>query len=76
MELRVKDDLLWGVRAIADEIGQSERQVYYQLENGLLPGGKSGQTWVASRKALQTHFEKLTTSFHQKESEEKAAASG
>jgi hypothetical protein len=60
MEQRVRDDLLWGVRAIAEETGQSERTVYYQLEKGLLPGGKSGQIWVASRQALRTYFAELT----------------
>lgn len=60
METRVGDDLLWGVRAIAEELGMKDRQVYYQLEKGQLPGGKSGETWVASRQALRAYFQELT----------------
>ena len=60
MELKVKDDLLWGVEAIAAEIGRPQRWCYYQLEKGYLPAGKSGQLWVASRQALRAYFEELT----------------
>jgi hypothetical protein len=60
MEPRVAEDVLWGVKAIAKEVGQPERQVYYKLERGLLPAGKSGDTWVASRQALRAHFKELT----------------
>ena len=60
METRVGDDLLWGVRRIAEELGMKERQVYYQLEKGQLPGGKNGETRVASRQALRAYFQELT----------------
>jgi hypothetical protein len=66
METRVGDDLLWGVRQIAEELGMKERQVYYQLEKGLLPGGKSGEIWVGSRQALKAHFQELTATRHTK----------
>jgi hypothetical protein len=61
MEPKVADDLLWGVAAIAKEIGQPERQVYWRLENGQLPAGKSGQIWVASRQVLRKFFQELTS---------------
>ena len=32
--------LLWGVRAIADYIGRSERQTYYLIEKNLIRGIK------------------------------------
>jgi hypothetical protein len=60
MEPKVADDLLWGVEAIAKEIGQPVRQVYWRLENGRLPAGKDGQIWVASRQALRKFYQQLT----------------
>jgi hypothetical protein len=57
---KVADDLLWGVNAIAKEIGQPARQVYYRLETGELPAGKNGRVWVASRQALKKFFQELT----------------
>jgi hypothetical protein len=60
METKVADDLLWGVEAIAKEIGQPVRQVYWRLESGQLPAGKHGQIWVASRQALRKFFQELT----------------
>ena len=53
-------DLLWGCRAIAEHIGQPERQTSYLLETRRIPAGKVGARWVASRKALDEHFAKLT----------------
>jgi hypothetical protein len=55
------DDLLWGAKAIAAAINQTPRQTHYQLEKGLLPAGRQGDRWVASRKALAEHFKKLTS---------------
>lgn len=60
MEPKVADDLLWGVKQIAKEIGQSERMTYWRLENGQLPAGKNGQVWVASRQTLRKFFQELT----------------
>jgi hypothetical protein len=60
MEPTVANDLLWGVDAIAKEIGQPARQVYWLLESGQLPAGKSGRIWVASRQTLKKHFQELT----------------
>jgi hypothetical protein len=60
MEPKVGSDLLWGVEAIAREIDQPVRQVYWRLENGQLPAGKHGQIWVASRQNLRKFFQELT----------------
>jgi hypothetical protein len=45
-------DLCWGARAIADVIERTERETFYLLENGLIPGRKIGGKWVASRARL------------------------
>jgi hypothetical protein len=61
MDKKVADDVLWGVKAIADEIGRPERQTYYGLEKGHIPAGKVGEIWVAYRSVLRAHFRELTT---------------
>jgi hypothetical protein len=53
-------DVLRGVPKIAKFIGESERRTYYLLENKLLPAGKQGAAWVASRSRLRAHYERLT----------------
>ncbi len=57
----IGQDLLWGVRAIAADINQPERKTVYMLERGLLPGGKVGARWVASKSAIAEHFRRLTS---------------
>ncbi len=56
---RLGNDLLWGVRAIAQEVGRSERQTLYLLETGQLPAEKVGQRWCSSRKGLRKRFSTL-----------------
>lgn len=56
----LENDLVWGVAAIAKEIGRTPRQAHYMLERQLLPAGQQGTLWVASRQALREHFQKLT----------------
>ena len=53
-------DLIWGAAAIADEIGLTLRQTQYQLERGLIPAGKQGRAWVASRRRLRRRFDAVT----------------
>src|SRR5262249_44515194 len=50
------DDIIWGAAAIAAEIGLSQRQVFWHLENGRLPARKVGRIWVASRQQLRAHL--------------------
>jgi hypothetical protein len=57
----VGSDLLWGVEAIAAEIGQTPRQTYYQLEKGQLPAGKQRGKWISSRSRLRMHFAQLVS---------------
>lgn len=46
-------DLIWGVDAIAAEVGLSPRQAYYALESGTLPARKIGRKWVGHRPTLR-----------------------
>jgi hypothetical protein len=59
-EKSIGDDLIWGAKAIAAELNQSERQTFHLLERGLLPAGKVGEKWVGSRKTLRAHMLKIT----------------
>jgi hypothetical protein len=59
-EAALAGDLLRGVRPIAAFIGENERRAFYLCEKGLIPCGKIGSSWVASKKALREHFAKLT----------------
>jgi hypothetical protein len=47
---------LWGVDAIAGELGLNRRQTYYQLETGKLPARKQAGKWIASRSGLRRYF--------------------
>lgn len=49
-------DLLWGAKAIADEIGVGPRKTFYMLEKGMIPARKVGALWVSSRQRLRQHF--------------------
>jgi len=55
------DDLLWGTDAIAAELKLTRRQAQHQLECRSIPAGKQLGRWVASRRALRAHFERLMT---------------
>lgn len=54
---RLADDMLRGVRAIADELGETERQVYYALEKGNLPAFKRGKIWCARKSTLRRRLD-------------------
>jgi len=58
---RLADDLMRGVPAIADFIGERRRQTYDLLENGKLPGFKlpDGRIWHAFKSKIRRHYEKL-----------------
>jgi hypothetical protein len=52
----IGSDLLWGVAAIAHELGTDVRRVYHALQHEHLPAIKFGTRWVASRSVLRAHF--------------------
>lgn len=53
-ELR-KDDLqvIWGTKAIGAVINRTERQTYYLLTTGKIPGRKIGEQWTTTRGELR-----------------------
>jgi hypothetical protein len=54
------DDLLRGVKPIAEFIGENDRRTFYLCERGYIPAGKCGSQWVASKRALRAHFDRIT----------------
>jgi hypothetical protein len=56
----VGEDELRGVPSIAAFLGESERLTYYLLERHLIPAGKESASWIASRRALRSHYARLT----------------
>jgi hypothetical protein len=55
-ESKVADDKLEGTAAIAAELGVSPRRAHYLLERSLIPAGKIGGRWIASKRRLREHF--------------------
>lgn len=49
-------DLVWGLKAIGEVIGQSVPQTHHMLRNGYLPARQVGEKWVASRSKLISFF--------------------
>ena len=60
MDFSISGDILRGVRQIALFIEEDQRATYYKLANGMLPGGKEGNGWVASKRVLREHYTRLT----------------
>lgn len=50
------DRFLWGAKAIGDEVNRNERQAFYLLEAGLLPGTKIGKIWVSTPRRLHARL--------------------
>ena len=59
-DFSIADDKIVGVKAISSEIGESQRRTFYLLERDLIPAGKLGNMWIASRRALRQHYAALT----------------
>jgi hypothetical protein len=56
MEHPLSDDLMIGVKPIAEFTGQSERRIFHMLASGQLPGFKLGNKWAARKSTLQQHI--------------------
>ena len=54
------EDLLDGVAAYSEFTGWNPRKIYYMLEKGLLPGGKSGNRWLGSKQVVRRHLKSIT----------------
>jgi hypothetical protein len=52
----LKNDILWGVKALSEEIDRTERQTFYLLETGQLPAKKVGGRWCSTRTTLREFF--------------------
>jgi hypothetical protein len=59
LDERLGDDLLWGIKGIADFIGKTERQAFHLASTRAIPTGKVGHIVVASRRRLREHFRAL-----------------
>lgn len=57
-ETSLADDLLRGVRAIAEFRGEPTRRTYYLLENKTIPGFKIGHLWHARKSAILRDIER------------------
>ena len=57
----LSEDTLWGAEKIAVFLGINKRQALWKLENGLIPAGKNGRVWVASKRKLIEHFSNVTS---------------
>ena len=56
MITRIQEDRLRGVKAIAEEMGETERQVRYGIDTGRIPAIKEGGLWCASREVLREQY--------------------
>ena len=55
----IKNDILWGAKALSEEIGLTERQTFHLLETGQLPAKKVGGRWCSTRTVLRGFFNPL-----------------
>jgi hypothetical protein len=53
-------DCLRGAAEIAAFLGTTRRRAFYLMEFGQMPAGKEGRIWIASRRALEEHYRRLT----------------
>ncbi len=51
-DTRIGDDLIVGVRAIANELDETPRRIHHLLSTGQLPGFKLGGRWYCRRSRL------------------------
>ena len=52
-ESKAPGNVLWGAKAIGEEIGKNTRQTFYVLETGRLPAQRIGRQWVTTRAQLK-----------------------
>jgi hypothetical protein len=56
------DDILDGIKAISEFLGQPERRTYYLAEKGLLDGVfKQGSRWVGLKSAIREGYIRRAT---------------
>ena len=57
----LSDDLLWGIKPIANFLGKTQRQAFHLAATGQIPTGKVGGRIVGSRSVLRAHFAALVS---------------
>jgi hypothetical protein len=57
----IAEDILRGVSAIAKFIGENEARTFRLCATQLIPVGKQGNSYVASKQALRAHYVRLTS---------------
>ncbi len=60
LDVDISGDLLRGVKQISEFIREDERSTFHKLSRGILPGGKEGKQWIASKRVLRDHYARLT----------------
>lgn len=56
----IPDDQLTGAREIAAFLGVTEKRAFYLCAKGLIPCGKLGMNWIASRRVLRADYDRVT----------------
>ena len=54
-------DVLRGVNAIAVFLGEKPRRINYLIKKRRIPVGRDGGQWIASKRTLRQHYERLTS---------------
>ena len=62
MQTEIADDILRGVKKIAEFVNDDVRSTFHKLATGKIPAGKEGVQWVASKAVLRQHYAKITGS--------------
>lgn len=58
-DVKLANDRLRGMKAIAEFIGEDERRCYYLASNNLLPGVfKQGNCWLGLRSVISEGYER------------------
>lgn len=52
----LKDDLLSGIKQIADHIGETQQAAYFMVRKGDIPAFQRGRKWYARRSEIDAAF--------------------
>ena len=55
------DDLLRGIQEIAEFIDESEQRTSALCAQRLIPAGRLGYMWIASKRRLRQHYAEITS---------------
>jgi hypothetical protein len=60
MSEELGSDILRGIIEISQFTGENQRRTTHLLENRLIPAGKIGNSWYASKTRLREHYARIT----------------